>query len=316
MFEEYENKQPIAYKVLKKFIDKNEYNHAYLIETNGYEDSFDFVISFVKEIFLRNCNNEYDYDHICDMINENNYPELRIINPDGLWIKKEQLKNLQEEFKKKAITGNKKIYIINNADRLNMVSSNSILKFLEEPQEGIIAILICENRYKLLETIISRCQIVTLNGQADFDSNSSLLLKIGQIVTKSKDDYNNFIENKNNNEKISKVLEFIKYYENNGYKIICYINKYWNNYFQNKEAYYLGLVILLTFYQDLLSYKLDKKIMIFNEYVVDIEKYTNKNSINSLSRKIGTINNAIEKIDYNANLNLLMDKLIIEMEGD
>ena len=61
----------------------------------------------------------------CNNIDTNNFTELKIIEPDGQWIKKEQLNDLQEEFNKKALIGERKVYIINHAEKLNTVSANS-----------------------------------------------------------------------------------------------------------------------------------------------------------------------------------------------
>ena len=314
MFDSYKNKQSIAYNILNNALVKNEYNHAYLIETNGYDEAFEFIISFIKKIFTTKCIN--DYGRISQMIDDDNYPELRIINPDGSWIKKEQLTRLQDEFSKKPIIGNKKVYIINSADRLNSIAGNSILKFLEEPQEGIIAFLLCDNRYKLLDTIVSRCQIISLNGQTDLNDKLDTFSKLGQLITKNKEEYSQFITDEINREKLSAIIEFVKYYENNGKKVIYYINKYWNSNFQNKEMYKFGLIGLLSFYKDLLNYKLGNKIIIFNDYENEIKHFSINNDIEKLITKINALNHAIEKLDYNANLSLLMDKLIIEMEGE
>ncbi len=48
--------------------------------------------------------------------------------------KKDQLLTLQEDFRMKSIEGSKRIYIISEADKLNVQAANSILKFLEEPE--------------------------------------------------------------------------------------------------------------------------------------------------------------------------------------
>ena len=50
------------------------------------------------------------------------------------------------------------LFIIYNAEKLNTSSANTILKFLEEPEENIIAVLTTDNRYQVLDTILSRCQ--------------------------------------------------------------------------------------------------------------------------------------------------------------
>ena len=68
-------------------------------------------------------------------------------------IQKEQVTNLKNEFKIKSAFNNKRIYIIKNAENLNKSSANTMLKFLEEPEDNIIALLITNNKTKVLETI-------------------------------------------------------------------------------------------------------------------------------------------------------------------
>ena len=77
---------------------------------------------------------------------------MKIIEKDNLHYKKEENKNLQKEFKTKPIYGEYKIYIIKECEKLTENISNTILKFIEEPEEGIIAILLVENEYQLLST--------------------------------------------------------------------------------------------------------------------------------------------------------------------
>ena len=303
MLNDYKIAQPIAYKILSNAISHNQFNHAYLFETNGYESGLDMAISFAKAIL-----------NIQDLnIDELNYPELKIIYPDGQWIKKEQLKELQEEFNKKSIMGNNKVYIINQAEKLNVNSANTILKFIEEPPNGIVAILVTDNIYQLLETIISRCQIISLIGQANIDKMDSTLSKIGKYMCDTNIEYENFM----NGDYISKVegiIKFIKYYENNGKKILLYMNEYWFDIFSDKQSIYDAFQIMLFFYKDCLNLKIDCEIEVFNDYSKDVELISLKNDIDSLIKKIKVINNNKYYINNNANLNLLMDRLIIEME--
>ena len=136
-------------------------SHAYLIETNGYKDYQKVVIELIKNILSLD-QDEKTVIKINHLLDTNNYPDLKIITPDGNFIKKEQLTLLENQYSKKSMLDNKLIYIIDPADKLNASSANTILKFLEEPPEGIIAILITENKYNVLETIVSRCQCLSL----------------------------------------------------------------------------------------------------------------------------------------------------------
>lgn len=51
-----------------------------------------------------------------------------------------------------------RIVIVDSADELNEASANAILKTLEEPQPGVLLILLSNNLSKLLPTIVSRCR--------------------------------------------------------------------------------------------------------------------------------------------------------------
>lgn len=303
MLKDYKDVQPIAYKILSNSIDSNHFNHAYLFETNGYEEGFSMAISFAKAI-LSIENSEID---------ENNYPELKIINPDGLWIKKEQLIELQEEFSKKSIIGNNKVYIINQAEKLNVNSSNTILKFIEEPPEGIIAILVTNNIYQLLDTIISRCQIISLNGQANISSNDSTISKIGKFMSNTISEYEEFISG-DNEIKIDNIIKFINYYEKNGKKILLHMNEYWFNNFSDKESIYNALQIIVFFYKDCLNVKIGCEIEIFSDYEFDVKFVADNNNLDRIIEKLKVINDNKYYINNNANLNLLMDKIIIELE--
>ena len=148
---------------INKIIENNKVSHAYLIELNNYEEDMKYIYDFIKMIL---CNIEYsDLDkenNIEKLIDDDNYPDIKIIEPEGSTIKKSQMIDLQKDYSNKSLLDGKRIYVVKEADKLNPASANTILKFLEEPGEDIIAILLTKNRYKVIETILSRCQILTI----------------------------------------------------------------------------------------------------------------------------------------------------------
>lgn len=318
MFDKYKTSQPIVCKILKKVVISNNYSHAYLFETNGYEKGFELAKEFAKMLLCPSQNKENincQKCYQCQTIDDNNFAELKIVNPDGSWIKKEQLNELQEEFSKKALLGNKKIYLINQADKLNTSTANSILKFLEEPQDGIIAILITENRYQLLDTIISRCQIVNFKTPDMLVNESKTLNKIGQLIINDKNDLKTFLTDEKSLIKLEKIINFADYFEKYGSKLIIYTNNYWFSTFNDKILTQQGIIMLLYLYKDILNIKIGQPVDIFNDYVNSLKIIANSNTVNGLVKKIDIINIARQNIEYNANINLLIDKLILEMEG-
>jgi DNA polymerase-3 subunit delta' len=316
MLDEFQLEQPIIYKTLVNSIKNNKCLHAYLIDSNGYSNSLDFAIAFAKSILCpnnyfncTNCKNCYQ----CKNIDNREFLELKIIEAEGQWIKKNQLEELQYDFSKKSILGNKKVYIINGAEKLNVSSSNSLLKFLEEPEEGIIAILITNNMNQLLDTIISRCQILKLNPSKK-NNLGNILENLGNNLYNNKEEIENYINNEENLVKINKIVEFIKYYEDNKIKTLIYINKLWNQYFKERQDINIAFNIMLLFYKDVFNYFLGNNLEIFENYVNDIKYIAEKNKIDVIISKINVIMNLKEKIKFNINNNLLMDKLLIELE--
>lgn len=317
MLDDFRFEQPIVYKTLINSIKSNKCSHAYLIESNGYPRALDIALAFAKYIlcpnFYTNCDKCSNCNQ-CKNIDNKEFLELKIIEAEGQWIKKNQLEELQYDFSKKSILGNKKVYIINGAEKLNASSSNSLLKFLEEPEEGIVAILITNNKYQLLDTIISRCLTLTLNPYKDYNL-GNILETLGNNLFNSKNDIDNYINNEENLNKVQKVVEFAKYYEENKVNTLAYINKLWNQNFTDKQEISNAMSVLLLFYKDVFNYMLENNLEIFKEYVNDIKYIAQKNKIDVIISKINVIMNLKEKIKFNINNNLLMDKLLIELEG-
>ena len=147
---------------------ENKLAHAYLLETNNVEYATNDIKELIKII---NCNDEYKENctncNLCNLINKDNLPSLKIIEPDGTSIKKTQVENLKLNFGTKPIYSKYNVYIIKNAEKLNLSSANSMLKFIEEPTEGIIGFFITSNKDVMIDTIKSRCQSLVLNYDND-----------------------------------------------------------------------------------------------------------------------------------------------------
>ena len=122
------------------------------------------AFQFIKEIFKQSSFNDRIEEHI------NNHPDFLIIEPTSLLetkvsksgseiIKVAQIRNIKSFLGQKSITAEKKIVLINDAHLLNEAASNCLLKTLEEPSNGIF-ILLTSKLNILLDTIISRCQMV------------------------------------------------------------------------------------------------------------------------------------------------------------
>jgi len=261
-------------------------SHAYLIDTSNFVEAHELVMAFAKFLL---CKNHYvnfsncNQCNLCSLVDSHVDDHIQIIQPDGLWIKKEQLLNLKTKLSKKSLDDLNQIYIIEEADKLNKSAANSLLKFLEEPEEGIIAILVTNNQYKILPTILSRCQVYTLKGESVIEIDESY----------------------------SNLFDFVMNLERNGCSTICYIQDLWHSKYKTKEEFIDSFSKLELIFVDFIHYKIYQRTS-FEKYINDIEYILSKNTEESLVRKLSKIIECKNQIQYNANLSLLMDKFIIE----
>ena len=72
---------------------------------------------------------------------------------------------------------------------------------------------------------------------------------------------------------------------------------------------------MLLFYKDVLNYKLNKDLEVFNNNIADVKYVAEKNDIQFIISKINVIINLRDLIKFNINQNALIDKLIIELKG-
>lgn len=309
LLDKYKSGQDVAYNIMINAINNNKISHAYLIDSNGNPDVMDIVLSFVKKIISLDFSDN-DVDNIFKRIDEGNYLDVKIIEPDGMWIKKDQLLDLQGEFSKKAVEGKRKIYIIKSADKMNVQTANSILKFLEEPIDDIVAFLVVNNINLILPTIISRCQVIKLNRKEYYDNS---ILNFSYLFSSTK--YGN-IDESEKIKIIDNIINFILYVENNGYDTIIYTKKLWHSIFKDRDANLIAIELIINFYYDVLKYNAGNNVNFFKDRLADIEDVSNKNDITSLARKIRILDETKNGLKGNLNINLLIDKLIIDMCGD
>lgn len=316
MLDDYKEKQPIVYRMMKNAVLNDKISHAYLIDTKNCSFGNQMVFSFVKYLLCPNqktaksdCGNCTQ----CQKIDDLNYIELKIIDPDGLWIKKEQVDELREEFSKKTLSGKFKIYIIHQVEKLNIAAANSLLKFLEEPENEIIALLTTNNIFQVLETIRSRCQLLSLIKEKDEIIPPDTVSRLKNYI---KIDDCNESENFQKTETLIKSsLEFIDSLEKKGKEMILYTNKLWHSKIKEKEELLFAFDVMILFYNDALNQKCDRKIQIFFEYQSLLNDINSINNMPQLVNKIKILMDLKKKIKINMNTGLLLDKLILQMTG-
>ena len=161
--------------ILKNIIKNKSFANGYIFYGAEGVGKKQTALLFIKEVFKQFSRNE----NIEERISNNNHPDFLIIEPTSLLeakrskssdfektiksgseiIKISQVRNIKTFLGQKSIDSEKKIVLIIDAHLLNEAASNCLLKTLEEPSNGIF-ILLTTKLNLLLDTIISRCQIV------------------------------------------------------------------------------------------------------------------------------------------------------------
>ena len=159
--------------LLKSIIKSKSFANGYIFCGSEGVGKKKAALQFIKEIFEQSSINNNIEQNI------KNHPDFLIIEPISLLetkrsknpdlekrkksgseiIKIAQIRNIKNFLGQKSINSEKKIVLIIDAHLLNEAASNCLLKTLEEPSNGIF-ILLTSKLNILLDTIISRCQIV------------------------------------------------------------------------------------------------------------------------------------------------------------
>ena len=259
------------------------FSHAYLFDVNSLTQAFSYVKEFAKQIILENVNSDIK-DDIIFKIDNDEFDDLYVVNPNTISINTEEISKLLNYMETKSLRNDgRRVYIIYGFERLSRDVSNKILKFLEEPNENIYALLMTENVDQILSTIISRCQIINLS--FDIDDTS--------------------IEN------VNLMKEFLQMIANSEFHAIAKSNEYFKNAILDRNLFYQ----LFNLLEQIISENINKKCNVYynKDFIIDgLNDYDEKFLI-AILNKTNYLKNLIKK---NINLNLLIDRYIIEISRE
>ena len=280
--------------IINKFRE-NRLSHAFLLETNDINRCSDELLHVIKNLI---CPNEFEDGcvrdcNLCNLINKGSLPSIVTVEPDGASIKKEQILELKEKMLSKPIYSIFNMYIIKNAEKLTLSSANTMLKFIEEPSDQVIGFFITDNKESIINTIRSRCQIINVL----YNQN-----EIYNEVNLNEDDFNRYTDIL---EKYLKVLEnnteeaFIK----NKTLVISQLN--------GRIEFENFMKLMLKVYETILNKQLG-----VDYSISQIQKFSfinERNNVQRLISKLKIIESVLEKLSYNPNLELILDRLVIEV---
>lgn len=276
-------------KIVEKYRE-NKLAHAYLIETNNIEKA---IIDIKRLVKILNCEHTYNDNcqkcNLCNLVDKNNLPSLKIIEPDGTSIKKNQIETLKIDFGSIPIYSKYNVYIIKNAEKLNASSANAMLKFVEEPTDGILGFFITSNKDIMIDTIKSRCASLVLNYE---------ITNIEELLNISSNEFASFAD---------VVKDYLT--KVNSDTIINHKKELLSKYPERSDIELLLKLILYIYYNNYLKAINENYNSKFQEI------YEIKENIGVLFKKMQIITKILTNMSYNVNIELILDQFVIEMRG-
>lgn len=152
-----------AKKMLFYALTYDRVSHAYLFYGPKGTGKVQMALSLAQALFCTDSAENRDACGKCvncRRIEHGNHPDIYRVQSEGATIKIDQIRQLQKDISYRATESKRKVYILEDAEKLTPPAANSLLKFLEEPSPGVTAILTTDHRNALLSTILSRVQLV------------------------------------------------------------------------------------------------------------------------------------------------------------
>lgn len=159
---------------LRRAVAENRIGQGLIMAGPDGVGKHQFALALAQAV---NCENQVEGDACgqcatCRNIERNEHPDVKTIlrelrDPDAKkesksqFIKIDQMRQMSSEAQFRPYVGRRRIFIIDEAEWLREDAASSILKTLEEPPETSLLILITSKPYALIETIRSRCLMLS-----------------------------------------------------------------------------------------------------------------------------------------------------------
>lgn len=216
-----------------------------------------------------------------------------------------------------------KVYIVDEAEKMNVQAQNALLKTIEEPPAYAVILLLTNNAEIFLPTILSRCVRLSLKAVSDEKIKAYLMENyevpdykadvcvafaqgnVGKAIELAESE--DFNEIKNSALQLIKRLDDIELYEmTEAVKQISNYKLQINDYFD----------LIMIWYRDVLLYKAtaDVNKLIFKEEVYEIKKEASRSSYGGIENILEALEKAKIRLNANVNFDLVIELLLLTIK--
>lgn len=217
----------------------------------------------------------------------------------------------------------RKVYIIDEAEKMNVQAQNALLKTIEEPPAYAVIILLTTNAGTFLPTILSRCVTLNIKVAADETIKKYLMShyqvpdyqadvcvafaqgNVGKAIQLASSE--NFNELKASALQLIKRLNDIELYEmTEAVKQIGDYKMEINDYFD----------LMMIWYRDVLYFKATTDVngLIFKDEVYDIKRQAELSSYNAIERILEALQKVQVRLNANVNFDLAIELLLLTIK--
>jgi len=308
---------------LRNALSTGKVSHAYII--NGEKSSGKEFVSKVFAMALQCEKGEVDpcqECHSCKQALSGNHPDIiRVTHEKPNTISVDDIrKQVNGDVAIKPYSSPRKVYLINEAEKMNVQAQNALLKTLEEPPAYAVILLLTSNVNTFLPTILSRCVMLNMKPVPDelvkkylcnqlqvpdYKAEVCAAFARGNIgkakALASSEEFDNikaealsllkYIQDMELNEIIAAVKKITEYkLEINDYLDICAI-----------------------WYRDALLFKATNDVnhLIFREEIQALRRTAQRSSYEGIETIIKALDTAKRRLDANVNFELVMELLML-----
>ena len=311
---------------LRGAISTNKVSHAYII--NGERSSGKEFIARVFAMALQCEKGEVEpcgECHSCKQALSNNQPDIIYVShekPNTISVEDIRTQ-INGDIDVKPYSSPRKIYIMNEGEKMTVQAQNALLKTLEEPPEYAVILILTTQAEALLPTIISRCVVLNMKPVSDalvkkylmeelavpdYKANICVAFARGNIG-KAK-----LLASSEEFEKVKdEAITLVKYINDMEINEIVKAIKKISEYKFDVNDY---LDILSVWYRDVLLFKATKDVnsLIFKEEIQQIMRVSDRSTYEGIETIVGALQQAKRRLEANVNFDLTMELLLLTIK--
>lgn len=223
----------------------------------------------------------------------------------------------------KPYKGPYKVYIVDEAEKLNVQAQNALLKTIEEPPAYAVILLLTTNAESFLPTILSRCVTLHLKPTKDSQVRKYLMEQV-KIPDYQADICVAFAQGNIGKARRLALSEEFGQMKDHAIHLVKYIQEMEISElidsmeklteFKTDISDYLDL--LMVWYRDVLLYKAtwNPSSIVFSDEIHTIRKMATQSSYEGIEKILNALDKAKSRLAANVNFNLTMELLLLTMK--